>query len=129
MRSQIAISMLCLLAAACAEDRLIYAGSDFELQSAPPSTASFESDRIQIVAGEAVKVRVLPRSSGELDYTTNDLLAMRPQDANLLEVYSTEREREFVFVANEPGQTCVEVIINRHREECIDVRVMPPVVE
>ena len=129
MRSRIATLMLCLLATACAEDRQVYAGSDFELQYAPPSTASFESDRIQIVAGEAVKVRVLPRSSGELDYSPDDLLSVRPQIASILEVYSTEREHEFVFVANEPGQTCVEVIINRRREDCVDVRVTPPVLE
>ncbi len=129
MRSQVATLFLCVLATACADDRLIYAGCKFDLQSAPPSTASFEPDRIQIVAGEAVKVRVMPRSSGELRYTRGDLLSMRPESENILAVYSTEQEREFVFVANEPGQSCVEVVINRRREECIDVHVMPPITE
>jgi hypothetical protein len=129
MKSRIAGVITCVLVSACAEDRQVYAGTEFEVQSAAPSAASFEPDLIQIEAGQAVKVRAEPRSSGEIAYTELDLLSLRPQNVGALDVYSTEVDHEFVFVANEPGQTCVEVIINREREECIAVRVLPPLEE
>lgn len=129
MKKNMARLALCLLAAGCAEDRLEYAGTDFEVQSAPPSPVSFEPDLIQIVAGVAVKVHATPHSSGELEYTEQDLLTLRATAPEVLEVYGTEDAREFVLVGAEAGQTCVEVTINRKREECIPVRVLAPVSE
>lgn len=120
---------LCVLAAGCAEDRLVYSGTEFEVQSAPPSPVSFEPDRIELMAGVAVKVRAIPHSSGELEYSDRDLLTLRAAAPNVLEVYSTENEHEFVLVGAEVGQTCLEVTINRKREECIDVRVLASVSE
>ncbi|MFT3923335.1 MAG: hypothetical protein QM778_12445 [Myxococcales bacterium] len=117
------------LLSACAEDRAVYSGMQFDVQSAPASPASFEPDRIELVAGEAVKVLARPRSSGEIDYDDTDILVLRSGDPNVLEVYYTEDEREFVLVGSEAGQTCLEVLINRHREECIPVRVLAPVTE
>jgi hypothetical protein len=121
--------ILSVLVSACAEDRQVYAGTEFEVQSASPSPASFEPDLIQIEAGQAVKIRAIPLSSGELSYTDRDLLSLRAQNLGALEVFSTEQDHEFVFVANEPGQTCVEVTINREREECLPVRILQAVVE
>jgi hypothetical protein len=131
MRQTAPLFLFGLLTSACAEDGLVYSGTEFEVQSAPPAQApaSFEPDRIELVAGVAVKVLAIPHSSGEVQYQKRDLLTLRPENAGVLEVYHTEKDHEFVLVGVEPGQTCLEVTINRDRLECIDVRVLPPVTE
>jgi hypothetical protein len=100
-----------------------YDGLTFDPQSSPPVPASFESDRIEIPVGIAVKVKAKPQSHGR-NYESDDLLSLRPDDDDLLAVYSTSDARSFVFVGLREGETCVEVRINRHEQECIDVRVI-----
>jgi|GEM_PF-1763633 len=126
-RAGLALGMF--VCAACADERLVYAGLDLDVQSSPPSPVSVEPDRIELVAGEAVMVMATPRSSGELDYNDRDLLALRAQNPGFLDVYSTEDDREFVLVGVDVGETCLEVHINRHREECIPVYVREPATE
>jgi hypothetical protein len=93
------------------------------VQSAPPLPVSVESDRIELVAGVAVKVAVAPRSTGK-DYSSHDVLSLRAGDDEVLGLYAGEGEREYVLVGVRAGETCLEVKINRHDEECIQVRVL-----
>ena len=111
------------LCAACNEGPH-YVGVSFEPKSAPPVPVSFESDRIEIPVGIAVQVEARPESSGEA-YDKNDQLLLRADDEDLLGVYATENERQFVFVGLREGNTCLEVRLNRSERECIDVRVVP----
>jgi hypothetical protein len=101
-----------------------YDGLSFDPQSSPPVPVSFESDRIEIPVGIAVKVKAKPHSDGR-DYESDDLLSLRPDDEEVLAVYNTSDARSFVFVGLREGKTCVQVRINRHEQECIDVRVLP----
>jgi hypothetical protein len=114
-----------VLAGACADDRKVYAGLDFEITSATPDPVSIRSDRITLVAGEAVRVTATPVSS-ERDYTRGDTLALRAEDEAVLEVYAGQDDREFVLVGLTPGTTCLSVRIDRREEDCIDVRVLAP---
>jgi hypothetical protein len=86
---------------------------------------SVESDRIELVAGLAVKVGVDPISAGEGDYSGRDLVALRAEDTDLLAVYAAEDAREFVLVGLREGDTCLQVKINRQERECIDVTILP----
>ena len=112
------------LCAGCADDDPEYAGLAFDVQSAPPVPVSVESDRIELIAGLAVKVGVQPISSGR-KYTDHDLVALRADDADLLAVYSGEDEREFVLVGLREGRTCLQVKLNRQERECIEVQISP----
>lgn len=117
------LAALSLLTVAC-NDGPKYAGLEFEIESPVPVPVSFESDRIEIPAGVAVQVAVDPLSDGD-DYASDDAITLRPADDDLLGVYSGTRAREFVLVGLREGDTCLEVRINRHEKECIDVHVLP----
>jgi hypothetical protein len=101
-----------------------YDGLSFELQSSPPQPASFESDRIEVPAGVAVKVKVKPLSRGE-HYDADALLILRPNNAERLAVYDTMEDHAFVFVGLREGETCLRVEIDREEQECLEVRVLP----
>ncbi|HEX6240157.1 MAG TPA: hypothetical protein VFZ61_04670 [Polyangiales bacterium] len=116
--------LLCVCLGVACDDGPHYVGVSFEPQSAPPVPVSFEPDRIEIPVGIAVEVEVRPESSGEA-YDKHDLLVLRADDEDLLGVYATEDERQFVFVGLREGETCLEVQLNRQQRECIDVRVVP----
>jgi hypothetical protein len=110
---------------ACGEDEREYAGVEFELLSAPPIPVSIHTGGLELTAGVAVKVEATPQSSGR-SYSKRDRLDLRSSGPELLAVYPSEGEdRHFVFVALRPGETCVEVLVNRHSEECIPARVRP----
>lgn len=119
------ILLLGLFAAACADDHPIYDGVEFEVESAPPSPVSIESDRIELVVGVAVKVSAEPISRSDVDYRDRDAFALRSDNPDILEVYNTETDRTFVLVGVAEGRTCLEVKVNRRERECIDVRVLP----
>jgi uncharacterized protein YggU (UPF0235/DUF167 family) len=110
---------------ACVRDEK-YEGLSFDVQSAPPVPVSVESDRIELVAGIAVKVRVKPESDGR-SYSSKDLVTLRADDSAIFEVYSAEDAREFVLVGLREGASCLEVRINRRAQECIELRVLPAV--
>lgn len=110
---------------ACGDEEREYAGVEFELLSAPPIPVSIHVDRLELTAGVAVKVEATPQSSGR-SYTKRDRIDLRSSGPELLAVYpSEESERQFVLVALRPGDTCLEVLVNRHSEECIPARVRP----
>jgi hypothetical protein len=121
VRASFAILFCAVCSAACAHDEK-YVGLSFDPQSAPPIPVSIESDRIELVAGIAVKVEVTPKSDGRA-YSKDDLLALHAEDSTIFEVFGTEAAREFVFVGLREGESCLQVRINRHEEECIEVRV------
>jgi hypothetical protein len=129
MKIRCFLAICALLATACAEDEPRYAGVEFELLSSPPVSVSFEPDRIELVAGVAVKVSVTPYSRSDVDYDAHAMLGLRGDDTDLLSVYATHEDREFVVVGNEPGETCLRVMIDRAEQECIDVRVLPGIAE
>jgi hypothetical protein len=129
MKSQCFVGMCALLVSACADDAPRYAGVEFELLSSPPTSVSFEPDRIELVAGVAVKVAVTPLSRSEVDYGADARIGLRGDDADMLTIYATAADREFVVVGNEPGETCLRVIIDRAEQECIDVRVLPGITD
>jgi hypothetical protein len=111
--------------AGCDEDSPRYAGLEFDVQFVPPVPVSVESDRIELIAGLAVKVGVDPISASATDYSGRDLVTLRAEDADLLAVYGTEDAREFVLVGLREGDTCLQVKINREERECIEVRILP----
>jgi hypothetical protein len=118
-------SMLALsICAGCADDNPEYVGLSFDVQSAPPVPVSVESDRIELIAGLAVKVGVEPISSGR-DYHDDDLLVLRSDDSDVLAVYAGEDAREFVLVGLREGETCLHVKLNRVERECIEVQILP----
>lgn len=126
MRCWLRAALLAALAsAACDDDSPRYAGLEFDVQSAPPSPVSVESDRIELSAGLAVKVGVDPISAGGAEFTRRDKLALRADDEDVFAVYATEDAREFVLVGLREGETCLQVKINRQERECIDVRILP----
>lgn len=116
-------SLCALLAfAACGDDGPRYAGVEFDVNSAPPVPVSLTNNAIDISAGISVKVEVTPLSS-EDRYTNRHQLDLRPRNPDVLFVYLTEEPRNFVLVGVRPGESCLEVIINREEQECIPVRV------
>jgi hypothetical protein len=123
VKTKLAILLSSLCVMACVRDEK-YDGLSFDVQSAPPVPVSVESDRIELVAGIAVKVSVKPESDGR-SYSSKDAVTLRAEDSAIFEVYSSEDAREFVLVGLREGNTCLEVRINRREEECIEVRVLP----
>ena len=123
MKKNLALVTCALALMACSRDE-DYAGLSFDVQSSPPIPVSIESDRIKLVAGIAVKVEVEPLSDGD-SYSSQDLVALRADDSDIFDVYAAESTREFVLVGLREGETCLSVRINRHEEECIEVRVLP----
>jgi hypothetical protein len=124
MRHLLLLSACSVLALGC-DDGPHYAGLTFESQSSPPVPVSIESDRIEIPAGIAVKVKATPESSGS-QYKESAPLSLRADDDDLFAVYATEQDHEFVFVGLREGETCLEVRVNRKEMECIEVEVLPP---
>jgi hypothetical protein len=122
-KTTLAIAFAVLALAACIRDEK-YDGVTFDIQSAPPVPVSVESDRIELVAGIAVKVAVKPHSGGRA-YSSKDLVTLRADDDQIFEAYGAEDPREFVLVGLRAGDSCLEVRINRRGEECIEVRVLP----
>lgn len=109
----------------CGEDEKAYAGVSFELLSAPPIPVSIHVGGLELTAGVAVKVEATPESSGRA-YTRRDRIDLRSSGPELLSVYPSEdSDRQFVIVALRPGDTCVEVLVNRRSEECIPARIRP----
>lgn len=121
-RPQWLAGLALLFLAAC---EIEYAGLDFDVQSSPPVPVSIESDRIEIPAGIAIQVAVRPLSEGE-PYSASDHVLLRSDDPEVLAVYATTNGRQFVLVGLRKGKTCLQVKINRHEKECIDVRVLAP---
>lgn len=112
-----------LTALGCADDEPRYAGLEFDVVSSPPTPVSINTTHIELVEGIAVRVDVEPVSRGER-YHERDRVALRARDAERFAVYlGEEHDRSFVFVGLRPGESCLEVTINRELEECIPVRV------
>lgn len=123
MNQRISIIVAALALVACVRDEK-YDGLSFRVQSSPPVPVSVEGDRIELVAGIAVKVEVQPRSSGR-SYSSSDRVSLRADDSAIFEVYGAEDLNEFVLVGLREGESCLEVRVNRRMEECIEVRVLP----
>lgn len=123
MNQRISCALAALVLMACVRDEK-YDGLSFDVQSSPPVPVSVEGDRIELVAGIAVKIEVKPRSAGR-SYSSNDEVNLRADDSAIFEVYGAEDAREFVLVGLREGESCLEVRINRRMEECIEVRVLP----
>lgn len=123
MNNKFTIALCALALAACIRDEK-YDGVTFVIQSAPPVPVSVESDRIELVAGIAVKIEVKPHSGGR-SYSSKDVVALRANDNLIFEAYGAEDPREFVLVGLREGDSCLEVRVNRREEECIEVRVLP----
>jgi hypothetical protein len=112
-----------VLAGACADERKEYAGLELDVISASPTPPSVQPDAITLVAGQAVLVAATPLSSGR-DYDDGDQLTLTPDDGDVFDVYAGTEQREFVLVGLRPGRSCLEVRVQRRREDCIDVRVL-----
>lgn len=123
MRTRLMFALAALTLMACVRDEK-YDGLAFDIESSPPVPVSIESDRIDLIAGIAVKIEVAPRSAGR-SYSSKDQVNLRADDSDIFEVYGAENPREFVLVGLREGETCLEVRINRRLEECIEVRVLP----
>jgi hypothetical protein len=123
MRRALLLAALGCSLLSCADDEKNYAGLEFEVLSAPPVPVSVGRNGIELFVGVAVKLEATPQSSGR-EYSKKDRLDLRGSSAELLSVYASEDEtRQFVLVALRPGDTCLEVLINRHSEECIPTRI------
>ena len=125
MSRRVALALGCLVATSalgCEKETERYAGLRFDVVSAAPIPARLESDLVELPAGVAVFTSVIPRSS-EKPYTRRDVLSLRAEDPEVLDVFSGTDPFDFVLVGLAPGRTCLRVTINRSEKECIDVRV------
>ena len=111
-----------LAAAACSPS---YGTVEFYAVSTPPVGVTVRSFFIELPAGVAAVVRAAPDSENNNPYEDYkmDLFA---RDHDILTVERRPSRREFVLIGNNPGTTCLEVIIDGRTEDCIDVEVTEP---
>jgi hypothetical protein len=100
-----------------------YDGLGIEPVSTPPTSAKVRPHLFELPVGVAVVISVRPRSSGFEHYDSNTRVELVSLDRNIFDVRRRENEREFVLIGVAPGETCVEVRIDRTPEECIDAVV------
>lgn len=115
-------SLLLLLAATACQPR--YDGIELTPFTTPPVPVRIDGEQIEMSVGIAVGVDVKPLSSARFDYYSDDPLALRSQNRDILRVEPTENPRRFVFVAVSPGETCVDIEVVHEDHGCIPATVL-----
>lgn len=112
----------CLFAAGCGAD---YGRITLDELSSPPTQVTIRDAYIEIPAGVAIVVKAGIESDTNKDFESSDDLDLLSENRGIFVTYK-RGSREFVFVGQNRGQTCVEVLINGSREDCIEVLVTDP---
>jgi hypothetical protein len=94
-----------------------------EKRSSPPASVQLGGDAIVVPPGIAVVVEVEPKSATREEYEDDAVVELLSADARIFDVLAGTEDREFAFVGITEGETCMEVRIDGHEVDCIDVQV------
>ncbi|MCP4601119.1 MAG: hypothetical protein GY847_11445 [Proteobacteria bacterium] len=96
-------------------------------RTSPPSFVDVRSEPILLTAGAATLVEVDPISAKRKDYEDDTVVELDSLNQNIFDVRSSIEAGEFVLIGVAPGTTCMQVRIDGHFEECINVQVVTPI--
>lgn len=103
-----------------------YSSVEIDTISTPPASATVRDSFIEIPAGVAVVIRAEPLSDNHREYDGGTALDLYSSNRNIFTTYPRPSSSEFVIVGLEPGNACLEVVVEGDQEDCIDVTVLPP---
>ena len=118
-RSIVLLAML----AGCAPD---FSHVELEALSTPPVPVSVRGSRVELPAGVAVAVKAELFSESARPYDDTYSLDLLSQDRVIFTTYPRAEPYEFVLVGVNPGETCMDVVIDGDAEGCVDVVVGQP---
>ncbi len=118
--------LLALALLALAGCHPMYAGLEIRLYTSTAEHVVVTDQQIELTAGVAVAIEVLPISGNRREYDDDDLLDLRSEREDIVLAGPSERQGWFVLVGIAPGETCVAVVIDSEREDCIPARVTAP---
>lgn len=124
-RTLLAGGVLATSTLACTPD---YGTIELEAISSPPGYVvvdRYGSD-LEIPAGTAVVVRTDIDSSTRTEYDSANRLDLLSRDRSVATTFRRPNRWEFVIVGLNPGQTCLEVVIDGDAEDCIPMLVRDP---
>ncbi len=96
---------------------------DLYVVSEPAFAVDVGSDAVRLPAGATVVVTAHPRSSKRKDYDSNTDLELNSENDAVFAVNPGLHRNEFAFIGISPGQTRIEVRVDGHLEDHIDVVV------
>ena len=99
---------------------------DLEPLSTPPVPVSVRGSRIEMPAGVAVVVRATLQSDNARPYDESFTLDLLSADRVVFTTYVRPEADEFVLVGVNPGETCMDVVINGDVEGCVPVTITQP---
>jgi hypothetical protein len=118
------ISVLAMfVTAGCAPD---FSHVELEPLSTPPVPVSVRGSRVEMPAGVAVVVEAQLQSDNSRPYDDSFQLDLLSQDRVVFTTYPREEERQFVLVGINPGETCMDVVIDGDAEGCVPVMITQP---
>jgi hypothetical protein len=101
-----------------------YGGIHFDELSNLPGYAEMGRGPIMLPVGSAVHVEAELESTRRfVDYDESNELELVSDSRGTVEVKRTFEADEFVFIAVERGETCIEVIVDDDEKECVAVEV------
>lgn len=103
----------------------MYAGLEIRLYTSTTEPVVVTDQQIELPAGLAVAIEVLPLSGNRREYD-DDALVLRSEREDILLAEPADRQGWFVLVGVAPGETCVAVELDGEREDCIPARVVAP---
>ena len=112
-----------IVAGGCAPD---FGRVELEPLSTPPVPVSVRGSRVELPAGVAVVVQAELQSDNARPYDENFTLDLLSQDRVVFTTYTREETNQFVLVGINPGETCMDVVIEGHVEGCVPVTVTQP---
>ena len=115
--------VLLALLAGCAPD---FGHVELEPLSTPPVPVSVRGSRVELPAGVAVAVKAELFSESARPYDDTNSLDLLSQDRVIFTTYPRAEPYEFVLVGVNPGETCMDVVIDGDAEGCVDVVVGQP---
>ncbi len=96
------------------------------VESNPPATVTVRGGRVELPAGLAVVVHADLRSQTREDYPGDGELELFSSDASVFEVYPRPSDQQFVIIGIEPGEACMDVVVDGNLEDCVEVTVTVP---
>ena len=117
------IVLTALVAGGCAPD---YSHVDLEPLSTPPAPVSVRGSRVELPAGMAVVVAAELQSDNSQQYDESSSLDLLSADRYIFTTYQREEYDQFVLVGVNPGETCMDVMVDGRREGCVPVTVTQP---
>ena len=122
MSKTISVALL-LAAAGCSPD---FSHVELEPLSTPPVPVSVRGSRVEMPAGVAVVVKAELQSDNTRPYDSSHSLDLLSVDRVVFTTYPRAEERQFVLVGINPGETCMDVVIDGDVEGCVPVTITQP---